>query len=449
VTRILVVDDDDAVRFTIVEALAGPGRTIVECRSGGEALPQLEGADVVVTDLAMPGIDGLELLGRARATDPSCVVVLVTAHGSEKIAVRAMKDGAFDYVAKPFDVEELRCVIARAIETRSLRRTAGQRDVEIALGLSVVAESPGMRRVLDAATRVARRDVPVLVLGETGTGKEIVASILHAASPRAQAPLIRFNCAAIPTELAEAELFGHVKGAFTGATSARAGLFARANGGTIVLDEVGELPLAVQAKMLRATQSGEIQPVGAGGVDRVDVRIVACTHRDLRADASAGRFREDLYFRLAVVELTVPPLRHRIEDVGPLARAFAVRHGARMGFDAAHLDEALVRALEARAWPGNVRELESAVQRMLALSEDGRVGLDALSWLSGAAPTPPKTAGTWREQVDRFERELLLRTLDACGGNQSEAARRLGLSRPTLIDKMKRFAAAAPGDPDV
>jgi two-component system response regulator AtoC len=286
---------------------------------------------------------------------------------------------------------------------------------------------------------VAGREVPVLIRGETGTGKELIATLLHAASPRAQRPLVRFNCAAISAELAEAELFGHVKGAFTGAVATRSGFFAQADGGTLVLDEVGELPMAVQPKLLRALQQGEVQAVGASRVERVDVRVVACTHRDLAAEARAGRFREDLYYRLNVVELTVPPLRERREDIPLLAEAFRARYAQRFSLVDARLSPALVEALRARDWPGNVRELENAVARLLALSEGGELGVEALSRLSASPESAPQAGtGTLREQVAAFERSLIARALEETGGNQSEAARRLGLTRVTLIDKLKR-----------
>jgi two-component system, NtrC family, response regulator AtoC len=277
---------------------------------------------------------------------------------------------------------------------------------------------------------------------------------LHAGSPRAVRPLVRFNCAAIPAELAEAELFGHMKGAFTGATAARRGFFAEADGGTLVLDEVGELPLAVQAKLLRALQEGEIQPVGSGRVEKVDVRLVAATNRDLAAEAAAGRFREDLYYRLAVVELIVPPLRDRRDDIPALAAEFARFYGEKFGMGPVRLQAALVEALARESWPGNVRQLENTVARLAALSTGGVIGL--ADWRGDsdlpAAPTPDETppeergdfatGPSLKEQVEAFERSVIARALDAAGGNQSEAARRLGTSRVTLIDKLRKYGLA-------
>ncbi|HEY4119712.1 MAG TPA: sigma-54 dependent transcriptional regulator [Byssovorax sp.] len=449
--KVLVVDDEPAVLFTLKEVLVDGGHDVVTASSGRDALGRLDGVEAVVTDLSMPGMDGLELLAAIRAHDASLPIVLLTAHGSERVAVQAMKAGAYDYATKPFDIDELRLVVARALEARSLRDARRMRAVEQAVGKRVIASSAAMRRLLEAVARVADKDVTVLVRGETGTGKELVGSMLHAESRRADKPLVRFNCAAIPGELAEAELFGHQKGAFTGATSARRGFFAEAHTGTLVLDEVGELALPVQAKLLRAIQEGEIQPVGSGRVERVDVRVVACTNRDLAAEAHAGRFREDLYYRLAVIELVVPRLRDRADDIPALAEEFARRYGDRFGLPNVRLAPALVERLKAEPWPGNVRELENTIARLVAMAEAPLI--DASAWapsgeppaaasareVDGEPPPAPIDGLSLREQVEAFERSLVARALAAAHGNQSEAARRLGTSRPTLIDKIKKY----------
>jgi len=436
---ILVVDDEPAVRFTVQQALESAGHAVLTAADPDEASPQLGACDAVLTDLAMPRRDGLSLLAEARSADPDLPVVLLTARGTERDAVAAMKLGAYDYLTKPFVLDELRAVMARAVEARELRRSARQLAAERAMGRPLVGESEAFRRLVDDARRVARRQVTVLLRGETGTGKELVASLIHAESPRGAKPCVRFNCAAIPAELAEAELFGHAKGAFTGAVAARRGYFSQADGGTLVLDEVGEFPLALQPKLLRALQEGEIQPVGAARVERVDVRVVASTHRDLRAAVAEGRFREDLYYRLAVVELTVPPLRDRRDDVPVLLEHFRRRYAARFDLSDVRFSDALVTALTARSWPGNVRELENAVARMLALSDGGALGVEALARLTGDAPLEePGGPQGLRQQVAGFERQLLQRALAASDGNQSEAARRLGVSRMTLLDKLKR-----------
>jgi two-component system response regulator AtoC len=453
VTSVLLVDDEPAVLFTLSEVLTERGHRVVTARSGTEALAHLEDADAVVTDLAMPGMDGLELMGQIGARDPALPVILLTAHGSERVAVAAMKQGAYDYVAKPFDIDELAVVIERALEARRLRIDNRRLAAEQTLGRRIIGASRPMRRLLEATSRVASRDVTVLVRGETGTGKEFVAELLHAQSSRAAKPLVRFNCAALPAELADAELFGHVRGAFTGATTGRPGFFAQANGGTLILDEVGELPPAVQAKLLRALQEGEIQPVGSGRIDKVDVRVVASTNRDLASDAKSGAFREDLYYRLAVVELVVPPLRDRKDDIPALAAEFARRYGDKFGLGTIGLEPALVDALVKTEWPGNVRQLENTIARLAALSTGGMIGLADYQMATGDAPAiiepveagdePPVTDArngpSLKEQVEAFERGLVARALDATGGNQSEAARRLGVSRVTLIDKMKKY----------
>ncbi len=447
--RLLLVDDEPGMLFALKELVQSRGHEPVLARSGKEALAQLEGVDAVISDYSMPEFDGLQLLQAVRERDATLPVVMLTAHGSERLAVRAMKAGAWEYVTKPFDIEEMGLVIDRALEARALRVQNRRLTAEKAIGRAIIGESPAMRRVIDAASRIAPRDITVLVRGDTGTGKELVAALIHAESKRARKPLVRFNCAAIPGELAEAELFGHARGAFTGATVARRGFFAEADGGTLVLDEVGELPLALQAKLLRALQEGEIQPVGAGRVEHVDVRVIACTNRDLLADVRAGRFREDLYYRLAVVELTVPPLHEHREDIPALAAEFTRRYAEKFGVEGARLSSALVDSLRAADWPGNVRQLENAIARLVALSTGGEIG-DQQQQPGSAAPSlqlalaqaaqdPHPEGQTLWEQLDAFERGLIEHALEVTRGNQSEAARRLGVSRSAFIDRLKKY----------
>jgi two-component system, NtrC family, response regulator AtoC len=450
---VLLVDDEPGVLFTLKELLSERGHRVLTAKNGTEGLAQLDEADAVLTDLSMPGMDGLELMSQISARDASLPVILLTAHGSERVAVAAMKQGAYDYLTKPFDIDEVAVVIERALEARRLRLDNRRLAAEQTLGRRIVGGSRPMRRLLEATSRVASRDVTVLVRGETGTGKEFVAELLHAQSSRADKPLVRFNCAALPAELADAELFGHARGAFTGASTSRPGFFSQANGGTLILDEVGELPPAVQAKLLRALQEGEIQPVGSGRIDKVDVRVVAATNRDLAADVKAGSFREDLYYRLAVVELVVPPLRDRKDDIPALAEEFARRYGDRFGLGDISLEPALVDALVRTDWPGNVRQLENTIARLAALSTGGEITLADLESATGfrcepapapvddaAEPAPDARNGpSLKEQVEAFERGLVARALEATGGNQSEAARRLGVSRVTLIDKLKKY----------
>jgi DNA-binding NtrC family response regulator len=447
-SRVLLVDDDPGVLFALSEVLEARSWEVVTATSGSEALGRLDDVDVVASDLSMPGMSGLELLEEVRTRDPELPFILITAHGNERTAVSAMKTGAYDYITKPFDNDEVVHSIQRALETRRLRNRTRQLSLEESVGVRIVGKSPALLRALATATRLADKDVTVLVRGETGTGKELFSTLLHARSARAKKPLVRFNCAAIPHELAEAQLFGYTRGAFTGATSAHPGYFVQANGGTLVLDEVGELPMAVQAKLLRVLQEREVQPLGSTKVEHVDVRIISSTHRDLASEARAGRFREDLYYRLAVVELPVPPLRERRDDIPLLAREFARKYSERFGLaEVAELSPELLELLSRAPWPGNVRQLENAIARCVALASSKVIGPSAFAHVDPAAnpapgnDTPSDPAGpapSYREQVEAFERNLLGGALSAAGGNQSEAARRLGLSRATLYDRLQR-----------
>ncbi|HKO53530.1 MAG TPA: sigma-54 dependent transcriptional regulator [Polyangiaceae bacterium] len=442
--HVLIVDDESSVLFLLREVLEERGHEVLSATSGVEARAladsrKLDEIELVLTDFAMPDLDGLGLMAHLRRQNPDLPVVLLTARGSERLAARAIKEGAFDYLPKPFELEELEAITARALETGSLRREARRAAAQTLLGRPFVGRAPAFRRVVDRALKLADRNVPVLVRGETGSGKELLASLLHIGGPRRGAPLVRFNCAAISAELAESELFGHARGAFTGANALHRGYFAQADGGTLVLDEVGELPQKLQPKLLRAVQFGEIQPVG-GAIAQVDVRVVACTHRDLAAEVKAGRFREDLLYRLAVVELTMPPLRQRREDIALLAEVFARSAGERFGIEGVTLTGELLNALSAREYPGNVRELESIVTRLVALSDGRPLGTAALEEPGGAAPSAElSNEGSFRERVERLERSLLTEALCATAGNQSEAARQLGLSRVTFLDKLKRY----------
>src|SRR5688572_2483180 len=351
--RVLVIDDEASMRFTLEAVLGDAGHEVETADGGANGIAAFEarGADVVLTDLAMPGVDGMQVLATMRERDPGVPVMMLTAHGSERVAVSAMKTGAFDYIPKPFDPDELLLSVTRAVDTRRLRLENARLRTEAALGRPIVAASPTTRRVLDVVARVAPKDVTVLLTGESGVGKDVLAATLHTHSKRADKPLVRFNAAAIPGELAEAELFGHTKGAFTGASQARIGYFQQADKGTLFIDEVGELALPIQAKVLRALQSGEVQPVG-GRAEHVDVRLVAATNRDLPAEVKAGRFREDLFYRLNVVPIRVPPLRERPEDVEPLVRAFVRSYADRYGMGPVEIEPGLVEAMKAHAWPG-------------------------------------------------------------------------------------------------
>ena len=442
---VLVVDDDAGVRYTVREILASAGLAAEEASDGVEALARCEAAyfPVVVTDLRMPRLDGLELVRRLCARAPAPRVVVITAHGSERQAVEAMKAGAWDYFRKPFDNEELLAVVRRALSAAALAAENERLQGTLALSDAMVFASPSMTRLAELVARVAPRDVTVLVLGESGTGKERVAEALWRASRRAERPLVRFNCAALSPELAEAELFGHSRGAFTGAVRARSGVFGEADGGTLLLDEVGELAPGAQAKVLRVLQDGEVRPVGEDRTRRVDVRVLAATHRDLRERVASGTFREDLFYRLHVVTLQIPPLRERPEDVPLLARHFLALFARRFGVPCPAASPELLSRLAAHPWPGNVRELEHALESLVALSPEGELDL---SLLPGRGQAGPPAALTLKQRVDAYERGLVLEALARAGQRRADAARALGISRVTLHDKLKKYGLNRPED---
>ncbi|NRA31721.1 MAG: sigma-54-dependent Fis family transcriptional regulator [Polyangiaceae bacterium] len=439
--KVLVVEDEPGIRYMLSELFADAGHDVVVAADGQEALEALDGVDLVLTDLTMPRLDGMALLEKLSTLVPDMPVIVLTAQGSEKAAVEAMRRGAFDYQSKPCEADELLLAISRVLRHGELTRRKDHADAERRLAQPVLGSSAAFSQLLTLTRRVADRDITVQVTGETGTGKELIASLLHTHSRRRNGPLIRFNCAPITESLAESELFGHEKGAFTGAVARRQGYFQQADGGTLVLDEIGELPSELQPKLLRALQSGEVQPVGASRPSQVDVRVVACTHRDLAKEVQVGRFREDLMYRLNVVTLHVPPLRDRPEDIAALAESFRRRFAAQFGLEDVPFDPALMAKLERYAWPGNVRELENSIAGWLATSVDGKLGVDDVKLGSSAnAPRTPAGdgAGTLRQQVSAYERSLLKQAVEA-SGNHSQAARVLGVTRTTLLDKLRRY----------
>ncbi len=442
--RVLVVDDDPGVRYTLREILESSNLQVAEAADGIEALERFEASPcpLVITDLRMPRMDGMELLRRLSAQAPAPRVVVITAHGSERQAVEAMKAGAYDYFRKPFDNDELLAVVSRAVEAVRLSAENERLAGELALARTMVFASAEMCQLAALVARVAPRDVTVLITGESGTGKERVAEAIVRASRRADRPFVRFNCAALTPELAEAELFGHVRGAFTGAVRARPGLFGEADGGSILLDEVGELAPSTQGKLLRVLQDGEVRPVGEERSRKVDVRVLAATHRDLRGRAAQGAFREDLFYRLNVVQLRVPPLRERPEDVPVLARHFLGRSADRFGVGPLHVPAVLFDRLAAYPWPGNVRELENALENLVALSENGELDLSLLPSSSSAPAQPEPATMQLKPRVEAYERGLVVEALRAARGNRSEAARLLGISRVTLHDKLKKHGLA-------
>jgi DNA-binding NtrC family response regulator len=442
--RILIVDDEERMVGVVAAALARAGYECEGCPSGEAALAALEarGADAVVTDWKMPQMDGIELLRKLHARRPGLPVILLTAYASVSSAVAAMREGAFDYVTKPFDNDELRTVVGRALELNRLARENRwlRQEVETRYAADqVIAESPRSRELLSLIRRVAPSRATVLVQGESGTGKELVARLLHYWSERVGRPFVAVNCKAFAEGVLESELFGHEKGAFTGATAARAGCFERASGGTLFLDEIGEISGDFQAKLLRVLQEGEVLRVGGTEARRVDVRVVAATNRQLKDEIAAGRFREDLFFRLNVIPIALVPLRERREDIVPLARHFLRRHAEQSGRQVALAPEAEA-ALAVHGWRGNVRELENAIERGVVLARGDVITPEDL--LLDDAPAAAASAGgegTLQATLDQATAARIHAALDAAHGQRTEAARALGIDRTTLYRLMKRY----------
>jgi two-component system, NtrC family, response regulator HydG len=454
--KILVVDDDATVRFALTELLSDAGHAVREAEHAPAALASMEGdsADLVISDLSMPAMNGLALLEAVRTRHPAALFVLLTAHGDERIAVESLKLGAFHYVPKPFDNNEVLAVVARAHEMLALRSENRRLREELggAAASGLVGTAPALREALRVVQRVAPTDVTVLITGESGTGKEVIARALHDASRRTRGPFIALNCSALPAELIDSELYGHVRGAFTGADRDRQGLFAAADGGTLLLDEVGDLAPATQAKLLRALEERSITPVGATSPVSVDVRVLAATNRPLDSLVAQGSFRADLLYRLSVVHIHLPPLRERREDVPALAVHFIAHFAERHGRPALPLGEGARRALLAHDWPGNVRELRNAMERAVVLA-DGDVIESAdlpAPVTSSSAPLRPAEAAIAElpyaearaRALDSFDRAFLGACLERSGGNVSAAARALGLHRQSLQKMLRRIGLA-------
>ena len=448
--RIALLDDEARLVEILAMVLRREGYDVLGFTDPMAALAALESRefDLLVTDLKMPGVDGLEVLRRARKTSPELPVILITAHATVPTAVAALREGAFDYVQKPFDNEELRALVKRALEVTRLARENRYLRAELRTRYSldaVVAESPRVREALELARRAAASRSTVLVTGESGTGKELVARAVHYHSERVGGPFVAVNCKALAPGVLESELFGHERGAFTGAERAKPGLFERADGGTLFLDEIGEIEPGFQTKLLRVLQERRIQRVGGSEEKPIDVRIVAATNRDLRAEIAAGRFREDLYFRLAVIPIHLPALRERREDVLPLAVHFLARWNRELGRSVAGWTPEVERWLLAHDWPGNVRELENAIERGVVLARGDRIGFDDLLVDEpGEEPHPgatPDAAGgaSLQEFLDAAAAERIRRVLEQTGGKRVEAARRLGIDRATLYRLMRRY----------
>lgn len=441
---VLLVDDDASMRRVIEFTLQEAGYQVLTAASGEEALPlfRQHRPALVVTDVRMEGMSGYQVLEKVLAESPATLVIIITAYSTVEQAVGAMKSGAYDYLTKPFSGEQLRLAVARAFEYRALRRENTQLHEVLQRQESthsIIGQSEVLRKVLDQADKVALSQAPVLITGESGTGKELVARQIHQVSSRRMAPFVAINCAAIPENLLESELFGHIKGAFSGAIKDQKGRFELAHGGTLFLDEIAEMPLVLQPKLLRALQEKEIEPLG-GQSRRIDVRLVAATNRDLHEEIAQQRFRQDLYYRLAVVPLTLPPLRERRDDIALLVDHFVTHHPQGRGVQIA---QTLYEGLAEYAWPGNVRELYNVVEQMLILRHNDQLDLNDLpphiksrsSESSSVLQLPPEGYS-----LEELERQAVIQAMRYCRGNKSQAAAFLRIPRHTLLYRLEKYA---------
>jgi len=460
--HILIVEDESGIRLALRGLLRRDGYEVDLVEDGDSALRKLQQTpyDLILTDLALGrGVTGMDVLRASKAHRAETAVVMITAHGSEKIAVEAMKLGAEDYVPKPFDNEEMRVVVQRALERTRLRREHRLllERVDREFGFErLIGSGRAMREVFETIQKVAETDLSVLVRGESGTGKELVAQALHQRSSRRTRPFIAVNCAAISAELVESELFGHERGAFTGADARRTGKFEAAHEGTILLDEIGDMSPNTQAKVLRVLQEKRFERVGGNDTLEVDVRVVAATHRDLEAEVRAGRFREDLYYRLNVVEIRIPPLRDRVEDIPALATRFLEQVAQRLGHERKTLDESALAALARHPWRGNVRELRNAMEQAAVLASGSVLRADDLRLPRSASDAElPRAASAGEEPVDSsfrdakrratedFERDYLIRALRSHDGNISRTAEAIGMVRQSLQQKIRELGLRA------
>jgi len=445
---ILVVDDDRGMGAMLYAALRKKGYHVLVATSGDEALDNLANlaVDVVVTDLNMPNMNGLDLCARIASNRPDIPVVVITAFGSLETAVAAIRAGAYDFITKPFEVDVLCLALARAVEHRALReevKRLKQVVGETSQYEELIGDSPAMKRVCELLDRIADTDASVLVTGESGTGKEVVAKAIHRRSRRSKGAFMAVNCSAIPEALLESELFGHAKGAFTDAKTARKGLFSLADGGTLFLDEIGELPMALQPKLLRALQERSIRPVGSDTESKFDVRVIAATNRDLETAIEERRFREDLFYRLEVIHLELPPLRSRGSDVLLLAQHFIVHLAEQSGKKVTGLSPEAAARLVAYSWPGNVRELQNCIERAIVLARFEQLTVDDLpdrirtysrSHVLVAADDPSELA-----PMEEVERRYVLRVMEAVRGNKTLAAQVLQFDRKTLYRKLEKY----------
>jgi DNA-binding NtrC family response regulator len=454
--RILVVEDNDTLRRGIVAALRERWGDVCEVSSGDDAIEciassQSDAFDVIVTDLRLPGCDGVSVLRAARERDPGTSVLVMTAYGSIETAVEAMRSGAFDFVEKPLDLDQLELRVARGVDHRRLLYEVTELRAEQAAHQAseqIIGDSPALRSALDLAKRVAPMRSTVLITGETGTGKELIAGLIHRASRRAEGPLVKVNCAALPETLLESELFGHERGAFTGADRQRIGRFEEANGGTLFLDEVGDTSRATQAKLLRVLQEQRFHRLGGSRLLRTDARIISATNHDLGARIAEGVFREDLYFRLNVIRIHLPALRERPEDLVDLAHHFLHELGIKMGHPIRGFTEAALAKIRSHDWPGNVRELHNTLERAVLMAEGPRIDAEDLSILVGRSAEGDRN---WRRELPAegislrdVERELVIEALERTGYVQKDAAKLIGVSRRKLNYMIQRMGITHP-----
>jgi two-component system NtrC family response regulator len=451
--RVLVVDDDESLRRVTQVQLEQAGFKATTAADGAEALGILQGSphDLVITDLKMPGISGMDLLRRIRTEYPDVLVVMLTAFGTVESAVEAMKAGAYDYLTKPVHPDELELVARRSLEHLQLveENRALRSSLDAKYGFeNIIGRSESLLYVLDMAARAAQTDATVLIHGETGTGKELLAKAVHFNSARRDKPFVTINCGAIPRDLLESELFGHVKGSFTGAVTHRKGKVESADGGTLFLDEIGEMQLELQVKLLRLIQQGEIEKVGAPSASTVDVRVIAATHRDLRAMIEDGAFREDLYYRLSVIPLELPPLRERTGDIPQLVQEFFSRLKRKHGREALVLPISLMPYFNNYRWPGNVRELENIIERLVVLTPGNEITLSDLPALLRREQSSIDTLNIDLPQqgisLEGIEKELILKALEKFKWNQTHAAKYLDISRKTLMYRMEKHGIQRP-----
>ncbi|MBJ6727060.1 sigma-54-dependent transcriptional regulator [Geomesophilobacter sediminis] len=448
--KILIIDDDDSLRRVLEYNLQQEGYSVFTAPNGEAGLKIFtdEAPPVVITDLKMPGMSGFQVLSSIKERSPATVVIVLTAFGAIDTAVEAMKLGAYDYLTKPFNRDELKLTVRKGLQLQGLseeNRLLKEELADRAEFKNIVGTSRAMEGVFSVVRKVADTEATVLITGESGTGKELVARAIHSGSARRAAPFVAVNCAAIPRDLLESELFGHVKGAFTGAIRDKAGKFQQADGGTIFLDEVGDLPLELQPKLLRVLQERVVEPVGGNAEVKLDLRVVAATNADLEKGIAEGNFRDDLYYRLSVIPLRLPPLRERPDDIPLLVRYFCGKYG---GGSVAFAKEAL-EALQRYPWPGNVRELENTVERLLILREGERVELADLPEKI-AAPGARSGEGVLRlppegYSLEQLEKEIVVEALNRCSWNQTAAARFLRIPRHTLIYRMEKYQIAQQG----